>query len=95
MKHQSAKEFCRGLKRYKRFLLSCHMIPEGDAIGSLLALDSMLRRLGKKTTVVCEDSFPDRLHCLPSSRWHRAQDLHKKPEDFDARKKPAVKVDPA
>jgi len=77
-------EFCRGLKKYDHFLLSCHVSPEGDAIGSTLAMDSLLRRMGKKTTVVCEDAFPERLLCLSSRRWKQVHQVKRSPSSFQA-----------
>ena len=68
-KHHSLNEFCRALSRHKKILLACHIAPEGDAIGSILAMESLLRRMGKKTTVVAEDIFPERLFCLSAKRW--------------------------
>ncbi|HXV28312.1 MAG TPA: bifunctional oligoribonuclease/PAP phosphatase NrnA [bacterium] len=76
--------FCKALKKYDHFLLSCHVSPEGDAIGSILAVDSLLRRLGKKTTVVCEDAFPERLSCLSDKRWQRVRDIKKPASHFKA-----------
>lgn len=78
------KTFCGALKRHQRFLLACHVAPEGDAIGSLLGMDSLLRRLGKQTLVVNEDLFPERLPCLSSKRWHQPAQVKKNPEYFDA-----------
>ena len=80
----SLKNFCTALKRQRRFLLACHVAPEGDAIGSLLAVQSLLRRLGKQTRVVNEDAFPERLPCLSSKTWNRAGQVKKKPGYFDA-----------
>lgn len=80
----SLEEFCKGLKKYDRFLLSCHIAPEGDAIGSILAMDSLLRRMGKKTWVVCEDPFPARLEVIKSSRWNELKNFKKGPSDFQA-----------
>ncbi len=77
-------EFCRALKKYDRFLLSCHVTPEGDAIGSILAMESLLRRMGKKTAIVAEDTFPERLFCLPSKRWIPVNEFKKDPHDFQA-----------
>lgn len=74
--------FCKALKKHHRFLLSCHVSPEGDAIGSIYAMESLLRRLGKKTIVVSEDSFPKRLYCLNPKRWNRIDDV--KSQKFDA-----------
>ncbi len=77
---------CEGLKEYKRFLLTCHVSPEGDAIGSLIAMDSLLRRLGKKTVMISEDAFPKRLHCLPhQDRWKTLAQMKKEQNgDFEA-----------
>lgn len=83
-KKTSLADFCKALKKYDNYLLSCHVVPEGDAIGSILAMESLLRRLGKKTTVVCQDEFPARLSCLSSKRWHQVDQLLAKPKKFDA-----------
>jgi phosphoesterase RecJ-like protein len=74
-KSNTLKEFCAALQSCDDFLLTCHANPEGDAIGSILALDSLLRKLGKKTTIVCQDRFPRRLSCLSSARWKTLEDL--------------------
>lgn len=68
-------EFCRGIKKAKSFLLASHVNPEGDAVACLLAMDSLLRRLGKKSVIVCEDPFPERLSILPSKRWNQVKDI--------------------
>ncbi len=76
-------EFCKALKGKDSFLLTCHISPEGDAIGSILAMESLLRRLGKKTFVVADDFFPTRLFCLSSKRWKHIDEI-KKSQRFDA-----------
>lgn len=73
--NMSLDSFCQKLKKMDNFLLASHVYPEGDAVASVLAMDSLLRRLGKKTTIACEDAFPERLGCLPSKRWNRAKDI--------------------
>lgn len=83
-KKHTLNEFCKALKKYDHFLLSCHVSPEGDAIGSILAMRSLLARLGKKTTVVCEDKFPERLSCLSDKHWNRVQDIKKPATAFKA-----------
>ncbi|MDD2561106.1 MAG: hypothetical protein PHG11_02150 [Eubacteriales bacterium] len=40
------------IKGARRVLLATHLQPDGDAIGSVLALDSLLRQLGKETVIV-------------------------------------------
>ena len=74
-KSDSLATLCQGLKKTDNFLLASHVNPEGDAVASVLALDSLLRRLGKKTLIACEDPFPERLACLPSERWNQVKDV--------------------
>lgn len=85
MRNDSLKTFCQALKAADHFLLSSHMNPEGDAIGSLVAIESLLRRLGKKTKMVNEDAFPERLYCLPhKDRWNAFDQLKGKTQKFFA-----------
>jgi phosphoesterase RecJ-like protein len=44
--------------------LACHVIPDGDAVGSLLGLGMALRRLGKPCTMACADSVPAKYRFL-------------------------------
>ena len=74
-KSDSLNALCQALKKTDNFLLASHVNPEGDAVASVLALDSLLRRLGKKTMIACEDAFPERLGCLPSKRWNQVKDV--------------------
>lgn len=78
------ESFCKALKTYDHYLLSCHVAPEGDAVGSILAMNSLLKRLGKKTDVICEDPFPERLSCLPSRHWKQLDQRKGKPPRFQA-----------
>lgn len=51
-----------------RVLVVTHIAPDGDAIGSLLALGQMLRQLGKTdVTLSCDDGVPDKLAFLPGA----------------------------
>lgn len=47
------------------FLITTHENPDGDAVGSTLALASYLRRLGKEVTIYYRDSLPDVYSFLP------------------------------
>jgi phosphoesterase RecJ-like protein len=60
------------------FLLTAHESPDGDAIGSSLALASFLRRIGKEVTVYYQDPVPDLYAFLPSadSVLHHIPDKH-------------------
>ncbi len=60
-----------------RFLISTHLNPEGDAIGSVLALGLVLEDLGKKVLVLTQDPIPPQLTFLPGVK----QILHQAPEN--------------
>lgn len=81
---KSLQTFCAALKKHNHFILSCHVLPEGDAIGSIFAMDSLLRRLGKKTTIVADDDFPKRLYSLSPKRWNRVDRISKSVDSFKA-----------
>jgi phosphoesterase RecJ-like protein len=49
----------------RRPLVIAHLSPDGDAIGSLLALGGILYRLGKDPVLVCQDPVPTNLQFLP------------------------------
>jgi phosphoesterase RecJ-like protein len=53
--------------RAQRILLVAHVAPDGDAIGSLLGLGSLLEAQGKEVTLACEDPVPDTYTWLPGS----------------------------
>jgi phosphoesterase RecJ-like protein len=44
---------------HKRFLLTTHVNPDGDGIGSELALSQFLRKLGKEVTIVNHSRTPE------------------------------------
>jgi len=58
---------CRVLREKDRFLIACHENPEGDAIGSELALALALRKMGKTATVLNADPVPANLLFLPGT----------------------------
>ena len=49
-------------------VITCHKSPDGDALGSSLALCHVLRRLGKDATVVTPDMAPKSLDFVPGVR---------------------------
>ena len=55
------------IKRNKAFLIASHINPEGDAIGSALALAISLKNIGKEVTVFNQDPIPRNLQFLPMS----------------------------
>lgn len=59
------KKLAAALKRNKKFLITAHVNPEGDAIGSQLAFLSLLKKLGKSAIIVNEDAVPYEYGFLP------------------------------
>ncbi len=59
---QQAIELLRGAKRV---LVMGHQNPDGDAIGSVLAMTLVLRKLGKDVTPLCADPVPPTFQFLP------------------------------
>lgn len=49
----------------EEFLLICHLDPDGDAIGALLALNEGILSAGKKARMVCLNSIPKVFSFLP------------------------------
>ena len=56
-------EFEQYVQRHSRFLLTTHIRPDCDALGSTLAMATVLERLGKKVEVVLGYEVP------PNLRW--------------------------
>jgi phosphoesterase RecJ-like protein len=61
-----------------RFILTSHAHPDGDALGSVLALAEILDQLGRQTDVVFADPVPLIYHTLPN-----AQRIHHTPSAAD------------
>ncbi|MBM3253667.1 MAG: bifunctional oligoribonuclease/PAP phosphatase NrnA [Candidatus Omnitrophica bacterium] len=51
----SKQQVIKAIRENHSFLITSHINPEGDAIGSQLALASLLKRLNKKVYIVNED----------------------------------------
>jgi phosphoesterase RecJ-like protein len=49
----------------RRFLLTCHVLPDADAVGSMLGLSAVLRALGKDVYLYNRDPVPEQLQFLP------------------------------
>ncbi|HBF36276.1 MAG TPA: hypothetical protein DDW50_03045 [Firmicutes bacterium] len=61
------REFFEFIKNKRNFLVCCHIHPDGDAIGSTLAIGSALSRMGKQVTMVCTDGVPNVYRFLENS----------------------------
>jgi bifunctional oligoribonuclease and PAP phosphatase NrnA len=70
--------------RHQRFLLTTHIRPDGDGVGSMLALEEVLQRQGKEVQMVIMSTFPPRYRFLdreariqqftpPGELWRQAE----------------------
>lgn len=56
------------VERHNRCLIACHINPDGDALGSMLALALALERRGKRAIRLSPDGVPRRYAFLPTAR---------------------------
>lgn len=54
------------LKTAQKILILSHTNPDGDALGSMLALALVLKKIGKEVTAVCAEVLPENMQFLPS-----------------------------
>ena len=55
------------IERSSHIVLCAHVNPDGDAIGSVLALKHYIERKGKQATVIVPNAFPDFLAWMPGA----------------------------
>lgn len=65
---QALKAFKRLIYSAQEIILTCHVRPDGDAMGSTLGLYHMLKAMGKHPTVVTPDQCPKSLSFLPGMK---------------------------
>ncbi|TYP54296.1 DHH family phosphoesterase [Thermosediminibacter litoriperuensis] len=56
------------LTEYNSFIVTSHVMPDGDAIGSVLALTMALEKAGKRALPVINDAVPKKYRFLPRSQ---------------------------
>ncbi len=64
----SLKKVIACIKRNKKFLITTHINPEGDALGAELAFYKLIKALGKKAIIVNDDDLPYGYDFLPEAR---------------------------
>ena len=62
----TATDVANWLREQEDIAILTHLHPDGDALGSSLALALALRALGKRAFVCCQDGAPDFLSMLPA-----------------------------
>ena len=69
----------QAIKKFNEFLITSHINPEGDAIGSQIAIARLLRKLGKKSVMLDDSPVPNVLRFMKGS-----EDISKEmPRDFN------------
>ncbi|HMB53044.1 MAG TPA: DHH family phosphoesterase, partial [Thermoanaerobaculia bacterium] len=83
---KAPEELLAAVRQGNRFLLTSHVNPDGDAIGSELGLARLLRGLGKGAVIWNRDATPTVLSALPGAeRIHVGEEPPTGyPEKFDA-----------
>lgn len=66
-------EFGELLKKYSSVAVVSHMRPDGDTIGSALALSLGLEQLGIRTEVLCESDLPESFSFFPEAKRYKKQ----------------------
>lgn len=56
------------LQESERIVITCHMAPDGDAVGSSLGLLHTLANIGKEARIVTPDRIPETLRFLPGAK---------------------------
>lgn len=64
MTYNSLSEVAARIKACNRAAIFCHARPDGDTLGSGLALLTALRNAGKTAHIVCEDPVPEKFFFL-------------------------------
>lgn len=67
MNYQESNKILAEVKMSDKILINCHRSPDGDSVGSALAMRKVLLGLGKEVEVVCPDNIQSDLKFLTSS----------------------------
>jgi len=72
------------IETQRRFAITSHVRPDGDSLGSSLALMLMLEKLGKDVVVIMRDTVPKTYQEMPGA--HRVQQIAQfdRPGQYDA-----------
>lgn len=78
MNSQQIKKLKELLSTPKNIIITAHKNPDGDAMGSALAMSNYLILKGHKTTVLVPNEIPDFLHWLPGNNKVLIYEEHQK-----------------
>lgn len=63
----AAAQVAERIREGRKFLITSHRNPDGDALGSGLALQGLIRKLGKDARVIVRDGFGKPLYNIPGA----------------------------
>ncbi len=70
------------IRAAKTVAIVCHISPDGDTVGSALAMRLGLMELGKTVALYCQDKIPDVLRFLPGAEDFRVPEEADEPCDL-------------
>lgn len=70
--NNSLKEIAALLEKGENIVVFCHVRPDGDAMGSALALTLALKNAGKNAFAVCEDVPPEKLNFIEQMHYFQS-----------------------
>ena len=83
-KPNAPAKIAQAIRAHRRFLVASHIRPDRDAIGSLLAMGLMLKKLGKQVTLWNDDGVPPRYTFFRGSHLiQRTPPENSSPRQFD------------
>lgn len=65
--NKTIENIVAAIRNHSTFIITSHENPDGDAVGSSLALASFLRKIGKDATVYLRDPLPEVYSFLPGA----------------------------
>jgi bifunctional oligoribonuclease and PAP phosphatase NrnA len=63
----AAREVAARIRSGSNFLITAHRNPDGDALGSGIGLQRLIRKLGKQARMIVRDGFAKPLHNIPGA----------------------------
>lgn len=63
------KPAAEAIAKAQSIVLACHVNPDGDTLGSALALAHALKKMGKCFTVLSHDGVPEIYQWMPGTEW--------------------------
>lgn len=69
MRTKQFKKAAQAIQDAHKVVLACHVNPDGDTLGCILALAHALCPLGKEVTLLSSDGVPDIYRWMPGAEW--------------------------